>query len=83
MNPSYKRLFRSRTDAQIGGVCAGLGVYLNIDPVAIRLIWVAAAFMTALLPGILAYLAAWLIVPVEPLPVATAPPVDNRQEPAT
>jgi phage shock protein PspC (stress-responsive transcriptional regulator) len=78
MDRPYRRLYRSRTEAQIGGVCAGLGEYLRVDPVAIRLLWVAAAFMTALLPGILAYLAAWLIVPPEPLPVAPPQPAANQ-----
>lgn len=39
------RLTRSRRDRMIAGVCGGLGNYLGIDPVIIRLLWAAAIFM--------------------------------------
>jgi len=44
----------------LGGVCGGLAEYLNTDPTVIRLLWVIFAFMGA---GILAYIAAWIIMP--------------------
>jgi phage shock protein C len=77
MTAPIKRLYRSRDDGQIAGVCAGLGEYFNIDPVVLRLAAVAGTFLTGLFPGLLTYLAAWLIVPPEPLPLpmrAPAPP---------
>ena len=70
MDADYKRLYRSRTEVQIAGICGGLGLYFSLDPVLIRLIAVAITLMTGLLPGILAYLAAWLIMPREPAPRA-------------
>lgn len=56
-----KRLFRSTTDRKIAGVCGGMGEYFDIDPVIIRIIWVALVFGAGI--GLLAYIIAWLIVP--------------------
>ncbi|MBI4151933.1 PspC domain-containing protein [Candidatus Woesearchaeota archaeon] len=60
-----KRLYRSRTDKILGGVCAGMANYFEIDPVLIRLIWVLVALFSMGL-GILAYIIAWIIIPEEP-----------------
>jgi phage shock protein C len=59
-----KRLFRSKNDRVLGGVCAGLGNYFNIDPVLVRVVWVISFFVGGV--GFLAYLIAWIIVPEEP-----------------
>lgn len=56
-------LFRHPTDKMIGGVCGGLGDYLNWDPTLIRILWVAATITTGG-GGLLAYLALWLLLPV-------------------
>jgi len=61
---SYKRLFRANSDRVIGGVCGGLGDYLNVDPVILRIIWLAAILIGG--TGILAYLIAWILIPVSP-----------------
>lgn len=58
-----KRLYRSRSDRVLGGVCAGLGVYLGIDPVIVRVFFVALALAQGL--GVLFYLLLWIIVPAE------------------
>ncbi len=58
-----KRLVRSRTDAIIGGVCAGLGQYLDIDPVLVRLFFILLALGNGI--GVLLYLLLWFIVPRE------------------
>ena len=57
------RVLRSRDDRVIAGVCGGLGRYLGIDPVLLRLgaVFLAIAGGT----GVLAYLIAWLIIPEE------------------
>lgn len=55
-------LRRSRTDRVIAGVCGGLGHYLNVDPVIVRIAFVALAFTGA---GVLAYIIAWLLIPEE------------------
>jgi phage shock protein C len=59
-----KRLYRSRTDKQLAGVCGGLGKYFNIDPTIIRLAWVISVFCAG--GGLFAYLLAVIIVPKEP-----------------
>ena len=68
MSDSFKRLFRSRPEARLAGVCGGIGVFFNLDPVLIRLAWVALTLMTGVVPGLVAYVVAWIIVPQEPAP---------------
>lgn len=69
-----KRLYRSRHEKIIGGVCAGVGDYFNIDPTIVRLITVLLFFAKGI--GALAYLIAWLIVPIKPYEAAP----DNTQK---
>ena len=59
-----KKLYRSRTDKKISGVCGGLAKYLNIDVTIIRLIWALAAFFAG--GGLLAYIICALVIPEEP-----------------
>jgi phage shock protein C len=58
-----KRLYRSIKDRVLGGVCAGLGSYFNIDPVLVRVVWVISFFVGGV--GLLAYLISWIIIPEE------------------
>jgi phage shock protein C len=60
-----KRLYRSRTDRMIGGVCGGLAEYFDIDPVIIRIIAVIL-LLPGGLPGLVPYLILWLVVPEAP-----------------
>ncbi|MFM2038579.1 MAG: hypothetical protein RL432_1518 [Bacteroidota bacterium] len=57
-----KRLFRDKDSAILGGVCAGIASYLNIDVVIIRALYVLA-FLT-LGVGFLFYIILWIIIPV-------------------
>lgn len=59
---SFKRLFRSRENRVIAGVCGGLGEYFNIDPTLIRLIWILVSLLSLGL-GLFAYILAWIIMP--------------------
>jgi phage shock protein C len=59
-----KRLYRSKKDRVLGGVCAGLGNFFTIDPVLVRVLWAVSFFVGGV--GFLAYLIAWIIVPEEP-----------------
>lgn len=63
--PASRRLYLSRTDRKIAGVCGGLAVYLDMDPTLVRLIWVMAALFAGW--GLLGYLIAWIVMPEEPL----------------
>lgn len=58
-----KRLFRSKSDRVLFGVCGGLAAYFEVDPVLIRLLWVLFAFFGG--AGLLAYVVAAIIVPLE------------------
>lgn len=75
--PPVARVRRSRRDRVIGGVCGGLGRYLRIDPVLLRIAAVALALSGGL--GVVAYLIAWIVIPEErgTEPVRLASP-DNR-----
>lgn len=66
-----KRLYRSRQDRMIAGVCGGIGHYLNIDPTLIRLALLLLAIWGG--GGILVYIIAWIVIPEEPV-AETAPP---------
>ena len=57
------RLYRSLSDRMVGGVCGGLGVFLNIDPIFIRLLFVLLLFGSDF--GFILYLLLWIIVPEE------------------
>lgn len=59
-----RKLYRSRTDTKIAGVCGGLEEYLGIDSTVIRLGFVLLALFGG--HGVLLYLIMWLIMPLEP-----------------
>ena len=63
-NPQVKRLYRSKKNRIISGVCAGMGEYLGIDVTVIRLLWILFTFLS-MGAGILAYIIAWIIIPEE------------------
>jgi phage shock protein PspC (stress-responsive transcriptional regulator) len=82
MSTDVKRLYRSRSDRMLAGVCAGIGEYLNIDPTVVRLLFVATALLGG--PGFIVYLVMWIIVPEEPLAKDTvvtgsAEPIESEE----
>jgi phage shock protein C len=76
-----KRLYRSRSKRILGGVCGGLGEYLNIDPTVLRVIFVVLAFLYG--ASLLIYLIMWVLVPEEPqssaevVPLSEEPPAES------
>ena len=64
------RLYRSRTNSMIAGVCGGLGEYLGIDPTFVRLFFGLLVIGNGI--GLLLYLALWIIVPLEGRPARTS-----------
>lgn len=58
-----KKLYRSKTDWKIGGVCGGIADYLNIDSTIIRVLFVLSAIFWG--SGVLAYILLYLIIPEE------------------
>ncbi len=59
-----KRLYRSRRDRMIGGVCGGLAEYLDTDPTIIRLAFALSILLGG--AGVIAYLIMWIVIPEEP-----------------
>jgi phage shock protein C len=64
MTTPTKRLYRSRLDRMIGGICGGLGTYFDIDPTVVRLLFVVGTLLGG--PGVIAYLIMLVVVPLEP-----------------
>ncbi|OGT53206.1 MAG: hypothetical protein A3E84_01070 [Gammaproteobacteria bacterium RIFCSPHIGHO2_12_FULL_42_13] len=61
---SYKKLYRSRKERIVAGVCGGLAEHFGMDPTWIRLLFVLFFFLGGC--ALLVYLIMWLIVPMEP-----------------
>lgn len=59
-----KRIYRSRRDRMLGGVCGGLGEYLNMDPTIVRLLTVLLMTLGGL--SFWVYIIALIIIPNEP-----------------
>jgi phage shock protein C len=66
--PTYaappKRLMRSSRDKKLGGVCAGLADYFDLDPMLVRVLWLLAVFLAG--TGVIAYIVLWIILPLAP-----------------
>jgi len=60
-----KKLYRSRKDTKIAGVCGGIAEFFNVDSNIIRLLAVLTIFFGG--GGFIAYIIAWIIVPLEPV----------------
>jgi phage shock protein PspC (stress-responsive transcriptional regulator) len=60
-----KRLHLSQTDKKIFGVCGGIGQTYDVDPTLVRLVLVLLCILTAVLPMVLFYIIAWLVMPDE------------------
>jgi phage shock protein C len=60
-----KRLYRSRKEKMLGGVCGGLGEHMDVDPTMIRLVWAVVTVLSVGM-GILVYLIAWIIITESP-----------------
>jgi len=60
-----KKLYRSRKDTKIAGVCGGIAEYFHVDSNIIRLLAVLFIFFGG--GGIIAYIIAWIIIPLEPV----------------
>ena len=59
-----KKLYRSKSNRMLAGVCAGVAEYLNIDPTVVRVIWAIASIFAFV--GVVAYIACALIIPEKP-----------------
>jgi phage shock protein PspC (stress-responsive transcriptional regulator) len=66
---AHKRLVRVREGRQIAGVCKGVAQYFGLDVSLVRIVWLVCAAFGLL--GVVAYFAAWIIMPEEPLALST------------
>lgn len=58
-----KKLYKSRTDRMISGVCGGLADYINADPTVVRALFVLVSILSAAFPGILVYIILAIVMP--------------------
>ena len=58
------RLYRSRDERMIWGICGGLGKYFGVDPTIVRVLWVLMLFLGGW--GFFAYIILRFVVPLEP-----------------
>ncbi len=72
-----KRLMRSSRDKKLGGVCAGLADYFELDPTIVRVVWLLA-FLCAGAGG-LVYLVLWIVLPLTPATEAISVPSTPAQ----
>jgi len=71
-----KRLFRSMDHKMLGGVCAGLADYFDIDVSIVRLAFVGIAILSAFFPMFIFYIIAWIVIPVDTRPS----PAEDKKE---
>ena len=64
MSDEVKKLYRSKEDRWLGGVCGGIAAYFNIDAIIVRILFILLAL--AIGGGILIYVILWIIIPAEP-----------------
>jgi len=67
-----KRLMRSSRDKKLGGVCAGLAEYFDLDPTIVRVVWLLAVLLGG--TGFLAYVILWIVLPLAPAVVQVGVP---------
>lgn len=58
-----KRVYRSTDNRIVAGICGGLGEYFDVDPVLVRLLYLLLTVFTGVVPGLIGYIIAMLIVP--------------------
>ena len=74
IRPTPGKLMRSHAERKIAGVCSGLAHYLDLDVSLVRILWFFITLACGIVPGLVAYVLGWIIIPEEPflLPVAAA-----------
>mgnify|MGYP000923634219 CR=1 FL=1 len=61
-----KKLYRNTDEQMVAGVLAGLADYYEHDVVFYRLAFLVLLIVTGLMPGVLVYIGAWIIIPEKP-----------------
>lgn len=63
--PQPKRLRRDKKNGMLGGVCAGIAEYFDLDPALVRVGYVLLSILSLAFPGILVYIIMWIIIPAK------------------
>lgn len=58
-----KKLYRSRENRKLAGVCAGIAEFFNVDPTLVRVIWLIMTLVSGVVPGVVAYIICIGIIP--------------------
>jgi len=80
MNTNPPQIKRSRDDRMLGGVCGGIAKHFDIDPVIVRIATIA--LVCAIGAGAVAYVAAWVLMPLEDGPEPATPSDKHAPVPA-
>jgi phage shock protein C len=75
-----ERLVRIRSEKKIAGVCAGFARYMGVDVTLVRVIWLVIAFTAGV--GFIAYIVAWIAMPMEDAPQGSSTEMVGRGVPA-
>jgi phage shock protein C len=76
--PAQRVVRRSRSERVLAGVCGGVGRYLGVDPVLLRIAFIILALANGL--GVVAYVVAWVAIPEEQPDQPAGPPSEPRRE---
>jgi phage shock protein C len=76
--PAHRVVRRSRSERVLAGVCGGVGRYLGVDPVLLRIAFIILALANGL--GVIAYVVAWVAIPEEQPDQPPGPPSEPRRE---
>lgn len=63
-----KKLYLSTDDKKISGLCGGIASYFEVDSSLVRLGWIILTVITGIVPGVIAYIIAAIVIPREKLP---------------
>lgn len=72
--PEVKKLYRSKTDRMLSGVCGGLASYFGVDSTLIRLATMLVILFSGVFPGLIIYILAAIIIPEE----KTTDPISSK-----
>lgn len=68
-----KKLYRSSSNKMIAGVCGGIAEYFNVDATLVRVLYVLFSLVLMAFPGLLLYIACWIIIPKVPKETPSTP----------
>jgi len=61
-----RKLYRSRTNRRVAGICGGIGQTLDVDATLVRLVVLFLLLATGIVPLVVTYVVGWIVVPEEP-----------------